>query len=83
MTWFLPRGTLWSSTPTTPWKLITVSSKHGIARCVDSSGFRSARTIVGGHAFVQKLRRGHYELATDSAPNDRLQAVFADLAHSL
>ena len=23
---------------------------------------RSARTIVAGHAFIQNLRRGHYEL---------------------
>ena len=26
---------------------------------------RSARTLAAGHAFVQNLRRGHYELATD------------------
>jgi hypothetical protein len=44
---------------------------------------RSARTIVAGHAFVQNLRRGHYELATDSALHDRLPAAFADLAHYL
>jgi hypothetical protein len=25
---------------------------------------RSARIITAGHAFVQNLRRGHYELAT-------------------
>ena len=27
--------------------------------------FRSAARIAAGHAFVQNLRRGHYELATD------------------
>ena len=27
--------------------------------------YRSAEVIAGGHAFVQNLRRGHYELATD------------------
>ena len=27
--------------------------------------FRSAARIVAGHAFVQNLRRGHYEVATD------------------
>jgi len=26
---------------------------------------RSARIVSAGHAFVQNLRRGHYELATD------------------
>jgi transposase-like protein len=45
--------------------------------------FRSARTIAAGHAFVQNLRRGHYELTTDHAPHDRLPAAFAELAHSL
>jgi hypothetical protein len=44
---------------------------------------RSARTIVAGHASVQNLRRGHYELATHSALHDRLPAAFADLAHRL
>jgi len=29
---------------------------------------RSARIICAGHAFVQNLRRGHYELATDTPP---------------
>ncbi len=44
---------------------------------------RSARTIAAGHAFVQNLRRGHYELATDHAPHGRLPAAFAELAHCL
>ena len=29
-----------------------------------------ARTMISGHAFIQNLRRGHYELGTD--PRDRL-----------
>jgi hypothetical protein len=28
--------------------------------------FRSARVISTGHAFVQNLRRGHYELGVDT-----------------
>src|SRR6478735_5883263 len=32
---------------------------------------RSARVISTGHAFVQNLRRGHYELAADLDPNHR------------
>jgi hypothetical protein len=28
----------------------------------------SLRTVAAGHAFVQNLRRGHYELATDRSP---------------
>src|SRR6266700_3182461 len=41
---------------------------------------RSAATIAAGHAFVQNLRRGHYELATEPAPHDRHPAAFAKLA---
>ncbi len=29
---------------------------------------RSARVISAGHAFIQNLRRGHYELALDPTP---------------
>lgn len=44
---------------------------------------RSLRTIAAGHPFVQTLRRGYYELATDHAPHDRLTAAFAELAQCL
>jgi transposase, IS6 family len=36
--------------------------------------------ISVGHAFVQNVRRGHYELATDVGPRCRLAAAFAELA---
>jgi transposase, IS6 family len=41
---------------------------------------RSAARIAAGHAFVQNLRRGHYELATNVAPHLRLATAFAELA---
>jgi transposase, IS6 family len=41
---------------------------------------RSAARIAAGHAFVQNLRRGHYELATDTRPPLRLVAAFTELA---
>ena len=41
---------------------------------------RSARVISAGHAFVQNLRRGHYELAVDVHPRDQLAAAFTELA---
>ena len=41
---------------------------------------RSARVICTGHAFVQNLRRGHYELALDLNPNHRIPAAFVELA---
>ena len=44
---------------------------------------RSLRTIVAGHAFVQNLRRGHYELAVDVPANDRVRAASTELAHCL
>ena len=40
----------------------------------------AARVISTGHAFVQNLRRGHYELGMDSDPRHRLPAVFTELA---
>ena len=40
----------------------------------------SARIITTGHAFVQNLRRGHYELATDIPARHRLHAAFDQLA---
>ena len=42
--------------------------------------FRSAARIAAGHAFVQNLRRGHYELATDVSPPLRLTTAFTELA---
>jgi IS6 family transposase len=41
---------------------------------------RSAARLAAGHAFVQNLRRGHYELATDVSPTLRLPAAFSELA---
>jgi transposase, IS6 family len=42
--------------------------------------FRSAARIAAGQAFVQNLRLGHYELATDVSPPLRLAAAFDELA---
>ena len=42
--------------------------------------FRSAARIAAGHAFVQNLRRGHYELATDVPSQMRLATAFTELA---
>jgi transposase-like protein len=41
---------------------------------------RSARVICAGHAFVQNLRRGHYELTAGIDPNHWLPAAFTELA---
>jgi hypothetical protein len=45
---------------------------------------RTARVIVGGHAFVQNLRRGHYELGAEARNCHRLvAAAFGELAEAV
>jgi hypothetical protein len=44
---------------------------------------RSARVISTRHAFVQNLRRGHYELGIDAHPRDRHPAAFTELADAI
>ena len=46
---------------------------HGLKRR------RSARTLAAGHAFIQNIRRGHYELATDVPARHRLRHAFDQL----
>ena len=41
---------------------------------------RSARVIIAGHALVQNLRRGHYELAVEVPVGQRLTVAFDHLA---
>jgi transposase-like protein len=40
----------------------------------------SAKVIIAGHAFVQNLRRGHYELAAEEPATQRLAVAFDELA---
>jgi IS6 family transposase len=44
---------------------------------------RNARGVVVGHAFVQNVRRGHYELATEEPANRRLAVAFDELAMAI
>ncbi len=41
---------------------------------------QSARIIIAGHAFIQNIRRGHYELGADEAAILRVAATFDELA---
>jgi IS6 family transposase len=41
---------------------------------------RSARVIIAGHALVQNLRRGHYELAVEELAPRRVATAFHELA---
>jgi transposase-like protein len=38
------------------------------------------RILAAGHAFVENLRRGHYEIAADQPTRTRLAAAFSQLA---
>jgi transposase-like protein len=40
---------------------------------------RTASVLIRGHAFVQNLRRGHYELGTDTTPALQLATAFDEL----
>jgi IS6 family transposase len=40
---------------------------------------RSARILAAGHAFVQNLRHGHSDIATDLPGRQRLRITFDDL----
>ena len=66
----------------------SVESDHGRlkARLRPMRGLkrlRSARVISTGHAFVQNLRRGHYELGLDASPQQRLPVIFVELARAI
>jgi transposase, IS6 family len=41
---------------------------------------RTASVVIRGHAFIQNLRRGHYELGVDARPGLILAAAFGELA---
>ncbi len=40
----------------------------------------SARVVIAGHALVQNVRRGHYQLAVEEPANQRLAVAFDELA---
>jgi len=40
----------------------------------------SARAVIVGHAFIQNVRRGHYELAAEEPATRRVAVAFDELA---
>ena len=44
---------------------------------------RSDQVVCHGHAFVQNLRRGNYELGLDIQSGQRLEAIFTELARAI
>jgi len=43
----------------------------------------TAQIVIAGHAFLQNLRRGHYELGVDALPAQRVAVAFAELAGAI
>jgi transposase, IS6 family len=61
-----------------------VEADHGRlkARLRPMRGMKTLRgldTVARGHAFVQNLRRGHYEIATDTPARHRVRRAFDEL----
>jgi transposase-like protein len=54
--------------------------KHRLRPMRGLSTDRTAQVIIAGHAFMQNLRRGHYELAVDIPASVRVAAAFTELA---
>jgi transposase, IS6 family len=44
---------------------------------------QTAQVVIAGHAFVQNLRRGHYEVGVDAHSELRLAAAFTELAQAI
>jgi hypothetical protein len=45
---------------------------------------RTASIVIRGHAFIQNLRRGHYELGVEARHEGlRLAAAFDELAEAI
>ena len=44
---------------------------------------RPASTIIRGHALMQNIRRGNYELGIDARPHRRVAAAFTELARTI
>jgi hypothetical protein len=44
---------------------------------------QTAQVIIAGHAFLQNLRRGHYELGVEAPHAERVAAAFTALAQAI
>jgi hypothetical protein len=44
---------------------------------------RTASVIMRGHAFMQNIRRGHYELGLDARRHRRVERAFSELAATI
>jgi transposase-like protein len=44
---------------------------------------RTTRVVIAGHAFMQNVRRGHYELGVEADPRLRVRAAFSELIETI
>jgi hypothetical protein len=44
---------------------------------------RSARLLIVGHAFIQNVRRGHYQLAVEEPAGRRVAVALDQLASAI
>jgi transposase-like protein len=44
---------------------------------------RTTRVVIAGHAFMQNIRRGHYELGVEADPRLRVRAAFSELIETI
>jgi transposase-like protein len=66
----------------------SIESDHGRLKCRlrpmrGLKRLRSARVISVGHAFVQNIRRGHYELGDEETVNLRVLTAFDELVMAI
>ena len=80
MSWCLRYVTWWSNICEQPRETNHGRLKSRLRPMRGLKRLRSARVICTGHAFVQNLRRGHYELGLDVDPRHQLTAAFVELA---
>ena len=57
--------------------------KHRLRPMCGLQTDRTAQVIIAGHAFMQNLRRGHYEIATDVPRAERIATAFTELSMAI
>jgi transposase-like protein len=57
--------------------------KHRLRSISGQRTGKTAQIIITGHAFVQNLRRGHYEITADIRPARRIATALTALAHAI
>jgi transposase, IS6 family len=75
-----------ASTAVTPSEVIEADHSQLKRRLRPMRGIKTMtglQVVAGGHAFVQNLHRGHYEIATDEPVGRRLALAFTELAKAI